>query len=126
VQVHLKTERGIETFPVSLENRSPVQAAFDLGNANEVLVGADCAKRFGLLTDGRKVVEKKGGGIGGEHLRKTFTLKSLQVAGRTFKNVSAAIDQNSSATDLNIGVQILRRFEIVADFSRHLLWLKPV
>jgi predicted aspartyl protease len=125
-RLELKTEHGIETFPIRFENHTPVQAAFDLGNANEVLISADCAKKAGLLGSGRKVLEKRGGGIGGERLRKTFTLNSLELAGRTFTDVPAAIEENSSATDLNIGVAILKHFEITADFARHRLWLKPL
>lgn len=125
-RLDLAKSHGIETFSVAFENHAPVQAAFDLGNANEVLISTECATKSGLLGDGRKIVEKKGGGIGGERLRKTFFLKSLQVAGRRFENVPVAIDPDSSATDLNIGVQILRHFIITVDFSRSVLWLAPL
>ena len=119
----LSEERGLETVPAAIEGHAPVGAAFDLGNGGDVLIGADYAKTLGLLSDGRPIVEKKGGGIGGERLRQTLTLKSLELAGRRFTNVSAAIDATGSATKLNIGVPILRKFEIVTDFAGHAVWL---
>ena len=123
VKLDLREERGLETIPAAIEGHAPVGAAFDLGNGGDVLIGADYAKSLGLLTDGRAIVEKKGGGIGGERLRQTLTLKSLDVAGRRFTNVPAAIDATSSATKLNIGVSLFRKFEIVTDFPAHAVWL---
>ncbi len=120
----LHKEHGIETLSVAIEGKPPVEAAFDLGNGSDVLVGAAYAKDIGLLTDGRSVVEGKGGGLGGEVRRPMFVLKSLEIAGRRFEDVTATIDANSTATNLNVGVSILRQFEIVTDFSAHCVWLK--
>jgi hypothetical protein len=125
LRLPLTTEHGVETFPASIEGHPPVATAFDLGNANEVLVGGDYAQELGLLAD-RPVVEKPGGGIGGETLRKTFTLRSLEIAGRRFRDVPAALDAHSSATKLNVGVPILRNFGMVADFAGRSLWLTPL
>jgi hypothetical protein len=126
VRLDLRTERGIETFPAAVEGHAPVQTAIDLGNGGEVLVGAQYAKELGLLSDGRPIVEKPGGGIGGEKLRQTLTLRSLDIAGHHFENVPAAIDATGSATKLNVGVAVLRNFEIVTDFSAHHLWLRSI
>jgi Aspartyl protease len=124
VRVELREERGIETLPVSIEGHPPVQAAFDLGNGREVLVGAEYAQALGLLTDGRTIGERNGGGIGGERPRQTFMLKSLNLAEKHFVNVRAAIDATGSATKLNVGVSILRNFQLVTDFTAHAVWLK--
>jgi hypothetical protein len=122
----LRPERGIETFAASIEGHAPVQAAIDLGNGGPVLIGADYAREMGLLTDGRAVSSATGGGIGGAKLRQTLTLRSLNVANRVFHNVPATIDTADSATKLNIGVPVLRRFRIVTDFNAGKLWLRPV
>jgi hypothetical protein len=124
VRLDLRDERGLETLAVAIEGHPPVEAAFDLGNGGDVLIGADYAKAVGLLTDGRTIGEQEGGGIGGEKLRQTLTLKSLEIAGRRFLDVPAAIDATGSATNLNIGVSILRDFVIVTDFSAHCIWLE--
>ena len=125
VALPLKTELGIETFPVSVEGHTPVPAAFDLGNGGDVLVSAAYAREIGLLTGGRTITEAKGGGIGGETSRQTFKLRSLVIAGREIKDVSAAIDATGSATTLNVGVQVLRHFRMVSDFKVRRLWLRP-
>jgi hypothetical protein len=126
VRLGLSDERGLETFPASVEGHAAVGTAFDLGNGGEVLIGADYAKQIGALSDGRPIVEKRGGGIGEERLRQTFMLRSLDIAGRRFSNVPAAVDANGSATKLNVGVDILRNFDIVTDFSAHCLWLRAL
>jgi predicted aspartyl protease len=121
----LATERGVETFPVSVEGRPPVRAEFDLGNGSEVLVGKAYAEQIGLLTPERIVGRSDGGGIGGRVSRDIVMLKSLTVAGRTFENVRAAIDATGTAGDLNVGTSILRHFLITTDFPQHSLWLEP-
>ncbi len=126
VMLPLTTERGIETFPVSVEGHPAVQAVYDLGNGAEVLVSAAYAREVGLLTDGRTVIEGKGGGIGGERSRPTFKLRSLVIAGHEIRDVSAAIDATGSAATLNVGVEVLRNFRMVSDFKAKELWLRPI
>jgi hypothetical protein len=121
----MQTHKGLQTIPVSVEGGEPVQADFDLGNGNEVLVGAAYAERAGLLAPERIVGQKAGGGIGGEVLRDLVLLKELEVAGVIFRDVPAAIDRTDNAADVNIGVRILRRFRITADFSENAVWLEP-
>jgi predicted aspartyl protease len=125
IRLPLTTQRGIETFRVRLEGGDPVQAALDLGNGSQVLVGAGLAARLNLLHDGRAVHSAAGGGLGGAQQRQLITLRTLEVAGCSFSQVPAAIDAKASATDLNLGVSILRHFLITTDFARHLVWLEP-
>jgi|CXWL01.1.fsa_nt_gi predicted aspartyl protease len=125
IRLELKTVNGIEVFPVLVEGE-PVLAAFDLGNGSNVFVSGDYAKRRGLLTDGRTVSQETGGGLGGETQRSVISLKSLEVAGLTLADVPASIDEGDSATDLNVGISVLRRFVITTDFSAHALWLEAV
>ena len=125
IRLELTTENGVETLPVRLEDAGEQRAVFDLGNGSEVLVGSKLAARLHLLTDGRQVSSARGGGLGGETSRQLIPLHSLEVAGRTFREVPAAIDSQPSAADLNIGVSILRHFVITSDFAAHTLWLQP-
>jgi hypothetical protein len=124
VRLALLTEKGIETLPVRVEGE-PVSAAFDLGNGGQVLVGLHLAQRMHWLTDGRSIHHASGGGLGGETTRQIITLKSLEVAGQVFANVTASIDAQPSASDLNIGVKVLRHFLITTDFAHHAVWLQP-
>jgi predicted aspartyl protease len=125
VRLELITEHGVETVPVSVESGAPVRATFDLGNGSQVLIGSAFAGRAGWLTDGRRLATRRGGGLGGEAIRKLIVLRSLEIAGRRFADVSAAIDPQSSASDVNIGVAILRHFWITTDFANHAVWLAP-
>jgi hypothetical protein len=124
VRLNLETEHGVETVAVRIEGSAPARATFDLGNGSEVLLSAAFAARLQLLTDGRRVTQKKGGGLGGEATRQIITLRSLEVAGHQFSDVAAAVDTQPSASDVNIGVAILRHFRITTDYARHAVWLE--
>jgi hypothetical protein len=124
VRLELITEHGVETVAVRVEGGAPVRAAFDLGNGSGLLLGSNFAQRMHLLTDGRPVTTARGGGLGGETTRQTLKLKSLEIAGREFTDLNAAIDAQESATDVNIGVNVLRHFFITSDFKNHVLWLE--
>jgi hypothetical protein len=120
----LATEHGVETVPVAIEGHAPVRATFDLGNGAQVLVGRAYAQRLGLLADGRAVHREAGGGLGGEAQRETFVLRSLVIAGRRFDDVAAAIDPQDSASDLNVGLSVLRHFVVTTDFHGRAVWLR--
>lgn len=124
-RLQTKTVNGIEVFPVRVEGEE-VLAALDTGNGSQVLVGARYAQRHGFLTDGRSMTKEKGGGLGGETLRTIVPLRSLEIAGLTLTNVPGAIDEGDSATDLNVGMSVLRYFVITTDFRQHALWLEPI
>jgi predicted aspartyl protease len=123
VRLGLIAEHGVETVPVRVESGAPLRATFDLGNGSRVLISASLAARMGWLSDGRPVTTDRGGGLGGEATRRIVILRSIEVAGRRFKRISAAIDPQSSASDVNIGVSILRHFLITTDFADHAVWL---
>ncbi len=124
-RLDLTTEHGVETVPVRVESGDPVRATFDLGNGSGVLIGSALAERMHLLSDGRKVDTKRGGGLGGETVRQVIMLRSIEIAGRRFAEVSATIDAQPSASDVNIGVDLLRHFRITTDFANHAVWLEP-
>lgn len=124
VRLELVSEHGVETVPVRVEGGAPMRATFDLGNGSQVLVSKALAERMKLLSDGRPVRTESGGGLGGEAARQVVTLAYLEVAGRRFTAVEAAVDPQASASDLNIGVSVLRQFRITTDFAQHAVWLE--
>jgi predicted aspartyl protease len=126
VRLNLVSEHGVETVPVRVESSDEVRATFDLGNGSGVLIGSALATRMHLLSDGRTVGVQRGGGLGGEAARQAITLRSIEVAGRRFNDVSATIDPQTSASDVNIGVTLLRHFRITTDFANHAVWLEPL
>lgn len=124
VALPLASERGIETFSVRVDGRE-VMAEFDLGNGSDILIGERFARSLGLLENPDALPRRKGGGVGGEIERKVVRLASLEIAGRTFHDVEAAVDELENAGDLNIGVRYLRHFIITADFAQRTIWLAP-
>jgi predicted aspartyl protease len=124
LRVPLTEMRGIETLPVSVEGHPLAAAAFDLGNGGAALISAAYARHLGLLSDGRAITKKRGGGIGGEIQRIRLKLKSLELAGHVLQGVDAEVDETDSATPLNIGVPLLRQFVITTDYHLRAVWLE--
>lgn len=124
VALPLTGARGIESFAAHV-NGQPVGADFDLGNGTDIMIGKALTEKLGLLADPAALENRKGGGIGGEIVRKIVRLKTLEIAGLKFENVEAAIDENDSAGDLNVGVSVLRKFRITTDFEQSRIWLAP-
>ena len=117
----LTPHAGIESIPV-LVNGARANAEFDLGNGSDVMISRAIVRRLRLKIVGRK----SGGGIGGEINRDTIVLKTLNVAGKRFRNVPASIDDQPGANDLNVGTSILKNFLITTDFSQRAVWLEPI
>jgi predicted aspartyl protease len=125
VRLPLGEFRGVPTVRAAVEGHPPVATVLDTGNGSDVLVGRAYARRIGLLAPGRIVAHERGGGLGGARTRDIVILRSLTIAGRTFRNVRAAIDPGETASDLNIGTSILRHFTLTTDFAGHQVWLEP-
>jgi hypothetical protein len=117
----LTAHAGIESVPVTV-NGLAAQAEFDLGNGSEPLVSRAFATRLGLKVKGKKA----GGGIGGEVQRDVVEIARLEVAGTPFRDITATIDDQPGANDLNVGTSILRNFLVTADFKQRAVWLDPV
>ena len=94
-----------------------------MGNGSDLLIGQAFAAKTGLLKRVRRT--EKGGGIGGEVERRVVVLRSVRLGGVRFRNVRAAIDDQPNAADANVGVKLLRRFQIVTDFPQRAVWLQP-
>ncbi len=122
VRLPLKTHHGIESVPVVVEGLA-ARADFDLGNGSDLLIGKVFAQKSGIYARSHSV--ENGGGIGGEVQRRVVTIRSIRIAGVTFRNVRAAIDEQANAGDVNVGVKLLRRFRIVTDFAQKAVWLQP-
>jgi len=120
-KLSLTGHAGIESIPVTL-NGKPAQAEFDLGNGSGVLISRAYADRLQLKTIG----QRSGGGIGGKLMRDLVRIDALEVAGRTFRDVEAAVDDQPNGNDLNIGTSILKNFLITTDFAARSVWLAPI
>jgi hypothetical protein len=112
---------GIEGIPVKA-NGMTAQAEFDLGNGSDVMISRDLVRKLKLKILGKRA----GGGIGGSIQRDFVRLDRLEIAGRTFSNVPAAIDDQPSHNDMNVGTSILKNFLITTDFKDRAVWLQPL
>jgi predicted aspartyl protease len=121
VQLPLTAHAGIEAIPVRA-NEAEAQAEFDLGNGSDVMISRDLAKKLNLKILGKRA----GGGIGGAIQRDYVRLDRLEIAGRTFRNLTANIDDQPSHNDMNVGTSILKNFLITTDFAGRSVWLKPI
>jgi hypothetical protein len=121
VQLPLTEHGGIETVTVSI-GATKAQAVVDFGNGTGVMIGKELAAQLGL----KPVGKVKGGGIGGEVERDVVVLPELLVAGRTFRDIRASVDETSSRAELNIGTSILKHFTVTADFKGRTAWFDPV
>jgi hypothetical protein len=121
MRLPLTRHAGVEAIPVKA-NDVPAQAEFDLGNGSGVLISRALVKRLHLKITGKR----SGGGIGGAVDRDLVHIPRLQVAGVTYRNVEAAVDDLPNANDLNIGTSILKDFVITTDFAKRAVWLAPV
>jgi hypothetical protein len=115
----LTDHAGIEAIPVRA-NGVAAQAEFDLGNGSDVMISRDLAKKLHLKILGKRA----GGGIGGGIQRDFVLLDRLEVAGRTFRNLHANIDDQPSHNDMNVGTSILKNFLITTDFKDRAVWLE--
>ncbi|MDP3459737.1 MAG: aspartyl protease family protein [Hyphomonas sp.] len=125
VRLPLTDAMGIKQVPVRIEGQPESLADFDLGNGSRVLISEAFARRAGLLEPARITGTESGGGIGGAVTRQLVTLETLEIAGQTLRNVEAAIDPSPDAPDANVGVSVLRRFDMLIDFPGGAVWLRP-
>lgn len=121
VKLPLTEHNGIETVPVTL-GREAAQAVLDFGNGSGVMIGKELAAKMGLKPIGKV----KGGGIGGEIERDLVVLPEMTLAGRSFRDVQASVDETSSRADINVGTPILKHFVVTADFKGRAAWFAPV
>lgn len=117
-RVALTSAHGIESIPVRF-GATQVHADFDLGNGTGLLISKVLADRLGLEPAGIE----PGGGIGGAKGRAVVYVPELTVAGHSFRNVRAHVDDDAQV-DANVGVAQLRAFRIVTDFPNGAVWLE--
>lgn len=125
VRLPLTDAKGIKQVPIRIEGQPELLADFDIGNGSRVLISEAFARRAGLLEPARITGTETGGGIGGPVTRQLVTIETLEIAGQTLRDIEAAIDPSPEAPDANVGVSVLRRFDLLIDFAGGAVWLRP-
>lgn len=120
VPLPLTEHKGIESFPVTVGGIA-VAAELDFGNGSLPIVSRGMVDKLGLKATGKT----SAGGIGGAAQREVVVLPPLTVAGVTFRDVSATVDDKDGGLMMNIGTSILRDFIVVTDFAGRLAYFEP-
>jgi hypothetical protein len=79
------------------------------------------------LLEGLPASETMVAGVDGSHARPIASLPGMVVAGHTFENVPVTVGpiSRTSFGDGIVGVDLLKRFNLVIDFGRNRMWLTP-
>lgn len=130
VAVPVSNVSGLHAIPASIEGRAPVLMDFDLGNGSPLLIFPSYWKPQGMLAD-RPTSRSLSGAIGGMRQRSIAVVRSLTLAGATLRDIPATFgEEDNSAFNVghtggNIGMPILGRFDLVTDYARNRLLLRP-
>lgn len=130
VAVPVSNVAGLHAIPASIEGGPPVLLDFDLGSGQPLLVFPAYWKPHAML-EKRPTSRSMSGGVGGMRPRNVAMVKSLTVAGVTVRDIPAVFgDDDNSAFNVghtggNIGMPILGRFDLVTDYARGRLLLRP-
>ena len=126
----LPAEDGHKDLRLSVEGLEPAVFGLDTGQGSEITLFRRYAEAHRLL-EGRRLSQRKGGGVGGTNVDDVGTLRSLEIGGFRFANVPASFDRSErTAFDTglkagNLGTGILRRFRVLFDYARDALYLEP-
>ncbi|NVJ14910.1 aspartyl protease family protein [Myxococcus sp. AM010] len=121
---------GQRAVQLSIEGRPPIPVLFDVGNGGALSLFPAYWQQAGLLT-GRRSSKTLSGAVGGLRERDVATLKDIQLAGITLKNVPTVFDdagKSVSGSDRllgNLGLAVLGRFRMITDYAADTLMLVP-
>jgi predicted aspartyl protease len=120
---------------VKLPNQSTVTGLFEIdsGGGHALDLNSPFVRRNNLVTAAQKTSAVSLGGLGGSSRAVAGTVESLQIGRKIrFENVNTFFSLAtegmlaSAEFDGNIGNDILRRFKVVFDYSRHSMYLESV
>jgi predicted aspartyl protease len=99
----------------------------DTGNMGSIILNAKFVEKYSMTTD-RKVLESSGDAtVTGNRTSRTARLKTLKIGQFELQNQAADLLQleSDAEPDLagNIGIDIIRRFNVVIDFRNHLIFV---
>lgn len=113
---------------LSVAGLPPITAVLDLGNGGALNLPSDYWETQPALASLR-YAETMTGGVGGLHSSRAVTLPSVSFAGRTFDRVPAVLGGDSQGgraeRDANLGIGMLKQFDLVLDLGRDRLFLSP-
>ena len=121
---------GQRAVHLSIEGRPAIPVLFDVGNGGALSLFPAYWQQAGLL-EGRRSSKTLSGAVGGLRECDVTTLKHIEFAGITLKNVPTVFDDagKSIATSDrllgNLGLGVLARFRMITDYAADTLMLVP-
>jgi hypothetical protein len=130
IELPLEPLGSLRVVPVSVEGLPDAPMIFDLGNGGYMSLTPAYWQKHNLLA-GRKSSTRSSGAVGGEHINRVATLRTIRFAGITFHDVPAEftapnIETNSDREAGKIGMPLLKRFRMLIDMQNSRLFLIPI
>lgn len=121
--IELNRTRGGRWIPGSLSGYSSMRVSFDTGNPGAGHF-AEYVSRKALK--GQKGYASSACGIDGCAPRTNYAVPSLTVGGVAFENVPVDVSPETGRDgEFGIGMDIVKRFNLVLDFPRNRIWMTP-
>ncbi|MFT3724435.1 MAG: aspartyl protease family protein [Hyphomonadaceae bacterium] len=111
-------DRSIKT---AITGWTMVRAGFDTGNPGTIEISDKVAQK---ALAGAKMSQLLANGIDGSFVVRTSTVPSITLAGQTFENVPVTVSAHQDER-IGLGMDILKRFNLVLDFTRDRMWMRP-
>ena len=106
-----------------------IDALLDLGNGGSVKLPSDYWSRQPALA-GLRHADSQGGGVGGMHMTRSVTFPSIDFAGQRFERVPGTLGGDSHGNQpqlgANLGIGMLKQFDLTLDLGRDRIILKPL
>ena len=121
----LENGAGLRMLPVKLDGEL-AHAVIDTGATSAVHMSIMFEAKERILA-GQRASEALVSGVDGLYRRPITSLETMEFAGRTFTNVPVTLSAQpiGSNIDAVVGIQVLSQFNLILDFSRWRMWMKP-
>jgi predicted aspartyl protease len=121
----LKNGSGLRMLRMKLDGKW-ADAVIDTGATSAVHMSVMFELKERILA-GQRASEALVSGVDGLYRRPITSLETIEFAERTFSNVPVTLSAQplGSSIDAVVGMQVLSRFNLILDFSRWRMWMKP-
>lgn len=118
----LQWSHGGPTLGGAITGSSSTRIQFDTGNPGSVNMGEYVARS---ALKGQSSSHFLVTGVDGSHPHRSSNLPSLTIAGVTFKNVPVSVSPDRRDEAIGIGIDVMKRFNLVLDFTHDRMWMTP-
>jgi hypothetical protein len=120
--MRLQWSRSERTLDGAITGFRSIRIHFDTGNPGSVNMGEYVARS---ALKGQRSSHFLVTGVDGSHPHRSANLPSLTIAGVTFRDVPASVAPDRRDEAIGIGLEVMKRFNLVLDFTRDRIWMTP-